>query len=90
MVRQDFVAGTLIPQKNAFGARNIYFKDGSGRSLVLFDHFFRQQVDFDYIVGISNTFDYEESDELSQLKRMGSFGSDSPNNKRNWWVIENE
>ncbi|XP_021956144.1 uncharacterized protein LOC110852385 [Folsomia candida] len=79
LVKQDFVAGTLKPLKKSYGSPNTYFKDGSGRTYVLFEHYFRRPADFNYLTGFTKAFDLgEDSDELSQLKNVGSFGTNPP------------
>lgn len=75
LVRQEFVAGTVTAQKSMLGAGNAYYKDGSGRGMMLFDHHFRKPADLHYLTGVTKSFADDEEDELNQFKRIGEYGS---------------
>jgi hypothetical protein len=70
-------------QKSRYGKADIAFKDGSGHPMVLLEHFFRKPADFDYLLGLTKSFQYDDEDpgNMSHLKQIGSFGTEEGEQK---------
>jgi hypothetical protein len=63
------------------------YKDGSGSSILLFEHFFRTPADYNYLLGLQQQnhgygTNKEDSEEFSQMKEIMSAMDDQHQNPK--------
>jgi len=65
VTRQEFVAGTLKPLTKKGGPLSeVIYEDGSGRKMILLEHYFRYPADLDRLVGVE--YPSEDEDETEK------------------------